>query len=108
MTEVTTQQEQSKEVTSNANQPAGNPGTQPSGIQISDLQTILNIIDLASSRGAFKAAELTAVGGIADKLNAFLSEIAAQAKAQEEQKPAEAKAEATPEASTDAPAEASK
>tara|TARA_B100001057_G_scaffold261589_1_gene261836 strand:- start:504 stop:830 length:327 start_codon:yes stop_codon:yes gene_type:complete len=108
MTEVTTQQEQSKEVTSNANQPAENPGTQPSGIQISDLQTILNIIDLASSRGAFKAAELTAVGGIADKLNAFLSEIAAQAKAQEEQKPAEAKAEATPEASTDAPAEASK
>jgi hypothetical protein len=108
MTEVTTQQEQPKDVTSTAQQPAGNPGTQPTGIQITDLQTILNIIELASSRGAFKAAELTAVGGIADKLNMFLSEIAAQQKAQEEQKTTDAPAPAEAPAEAEATVEAGK
>ena len=103
-----------------------NAQQQPSGIQISDLQSILNIIDLASTRGAFKAAELTAVGSVADKISTFLSVIAKQQKekadaeasatSQEKpaeatataEKPAEAKAEAeaktTAEATTDAPA----
>jgi hypothetical protein len=84
---------------------------QPSGIQISDLQSILNIIDLASTRGAFKAAELTAVGSVADKISTFLSVIAKQQKEKADAEasasaPAEATAEATAEApaTTDAPA----
>jgi len=64
--------------------PAEMPGTQtPTGIQISDLQTILNIIDLASSRGAFRANELTQVGQIADKLGTFLRGLAEQEKAKQ-------------------------
>lgn len=62
---------------------------QPTGIQIADLQVILNIIDLASSRGAFRANELTNVGAIADKLGKFLSAIAEQQKQKEEQEKAD-------------------
>ena len=53
-------------------------------ITIADLDTLKNIVDLASSRGAFRGAELTQVGAIYDKLTAFLDAIIAQAKAQEE------------------------
>jgi len=50
----------------------------------------LNVIDVASSRGAFRANELTNVGGVADKLTKFLQHIADQQKAQAEaQKKAE-------------------
>ncbi len=79
---------------------------QPTGIQIVDLQTILNIIDLASSRGAFRANELTQVGSVADKLGAFLRTLAEQEKAkQEAEGTAEAVAEAPAEAVAEAPAE---
>ena len=53
-------------------------------ITIADLDTFRNIVDLASTRGAFRGAELTQVGAIYDKLTAFLDAIIAQAKAQEE------------------------
>ena len=76
---------------------------QPTGIQIADLQTILNIIDLASSRGAFRANELTQVGSIADKLGTFLRGLAEQEKAKQE---AEGSAEAEAPADATAPAEA--
>jgi hypothetical protein len=76
---------------------------QPTGIQITDLQTILNIIDLASSRGAFRAPELTQVGMIADKLGAFLRGLAEQEKAKQE---ADGSAEAEAPADVTAPAEA--
>ena len=52
-------------------------------ITIADLDTIKNIIDLASTRGAFRGAELTQVGVVYDKLTAFLEAVIAQAKAQE-------------------------
>jgi hypothetical protein len=52
-------------------------------ITIADLDTIKNIIDLASTRGAFRGAELTQVGVVYDKLSAFLEAIIEQAKAQE-------------------------
>lgn len=61
----------------------------PESISLQDLQVLLQIVDLASSRGAFRGAELTQVGAIFDKLNAFLSFIAAQQKAAQEQKAAE-------------------
>jgi uncharacterized protein YggE len=52
-------------------------------ITIADLDTIKNIIDLASTRGAFRGEELSQVGVVYDKLTAFLSAVIEQAKAQE-------------------------
>ena len=52
-------------------------------ITIADLDTIKNIIDLASTRGAFRGAELSQVGVVYDKLTVFLEAVIAQAKAQE-------------------------
>lgn len=56
----------------------------PDSISLNDLQVLLQIVDLASQRGAFRGAELTQVGAIFDKLNAFLTFIAEQQKAREE------------------------
>ena len=53
-------------------------------ITISDLDTVKNIINLASTRGAFQGAELSQVGAVYDKLTAFLEAVIEQAKAQEE------------------------
>ncbi len=54
-------------------------------ITIADLDMIKNIIDLASTRGAFRAAEMKQVGEVYDKLAAFLAAVVAQAQAQEPQ-----------------------
>jgi hypothetical protein len=60
-------------------------------ITIQDLDMLKNIIDLASSRGAFRAAEMKDVGEVYNKLSAFLEAVVAQAQAQEaESKNAEA------------------
>ena len=72
----------------------------PTQITIADLDTLRNIVDLASTRGAFRGAELTQVGAIYDKLTAFLDAIIAQAKAQEEANQA-----ATPAAATESQGE---
>ena len=56
-------------------------------VSITDL--IKNIIDLASTRGAFRAAEMKQVGEVYDKLTAFLAAVVAQAQAQETQEPAD-------------------
>lgn len=45
-------------------------------LNISDLQNIRAIIDTATRRGAFGAAELTAVGSVFDRLNTFLNAVA--------------------------------
>ena len=55
-------------------------------LTIADLDTIKNIIDLACTRGAFKAAEMKSVGDIYEKLSAFLDAVVAQQKAQEAEK----------------------
>lgn len=65
------------------------PGAVPESISLTDLQLLLNIVDLASKRGAFQGNELSQVGAIFDKLNSFLSYVAEQQAAQ-----AEAQAEA--------------
>lgn len=52
--------------------------TVPDSISLNDLQVLLQIVDLASQRGAFRGAELTQVGAIFDKLNAFLTFISEQ------------------------------
>lgn len=52
-------------------------------LTINDLNTIKSIIDLASSRGAFKAGqEMVAVGQTYAKLSSFLEAVAKQAEAQ--------------------------
>lgn len=58
--------------------------TTPTQITIADLNLLKNIVDLASTRGAFRAGEMTQVGEVYDKLSKFLEEIVAQAQAQEE------------------------
>ena len=52
-------------------------------ITIADLNTIKNIIDLASTRGAFRAAEMQEIGEIYNRLTQFLDAVIAQAQAQE-------------------------
>lgn len=52
-------------------------------ITVADLNLLKNIIDLASTRGAFRAAELKEIGEVYNKLAAFLDAIVAQAAAQE-------------------------
>jgi len=56
-------------------------GTQPPDLTINDLNSLKTIIDIASSRGAFKPTEMIAVGQTYTKLAAFLEMIAKQADA---------------------------
>jgi len=48
-------------------------------LQIVDLQALLQVVDVLSSRGAVKPEEMSAVGAIRDKLATFLSEVPAAA-----------------------------
>lgn len=54
-------------------------------LNINDLVQLRGIIELASQRGAFQAAELSAVGATYDKLTRFLAQLEQQAKAVESQ-----------------------
>ena len=47
-------------------------------LNISDLASMKQIIDIASARGAFKAAEMEAVGKVYNKLSNFLSQVTAK------------------------------
>ena len=53
-------------------------------ITVADLDALRSIVDIAASRGAFQAAELSQVGAVYDKLTAFLNSVVAQAKAAQE------------------------
>jgi hypothetical protein len=60
-----------------AQQAVPQAGQQPStDLNISDLVALKSIIEVASQRGAFKAAELEAVGKTFNKLNNFLESVA--------------------------------
>jgi hypothetical protein len=52
-------------------------------ITVADLNLLKNIIDLASTRGAFRAAEMKQIGEVYEKLEIFLESVVAQAAAQE-------------------------
>lgn len=52
-------------------------------LSITDLAVLKNVIDIAASRGAFKANEMKSVGEVYDKLTAFLQLVVAQAESQE-------------------------
>jgi len=51
----------------------------PPLLSIADLTAIKQIIDLACSRGAFRASEVKAVGEAFEKLDAFLTAVTEQA-----------------------------
>lgn len=51
-------------------------------LTVQDLQALKNIIDVASQRGAFKPNEMVVVGQTYNKLEQFLTAIAAQQKEQ--------------------------
>jgi hypothetical protein len=72
MTEETTAQA--------AAQAAPQAATEANELTISDLAAMKSIIDIASSRGAFKPAEMMAVGQTYAKLTAFLDTVAKQPK----------------------------
>jgi hypothetical protein len=47
-------------------------------LTVDDLAAIRTILDLAATRGAFRATELTSVGVVYDKLNNFLNSLSNQ------------------------------
>ena len=59
--------------------------TTPPQITISDLVTIKDLIDVACSRGAFRANEMTSVGEVYDRLTGFLNTVIASAQAEANQ-----------------------
>jgi len=65
-------------------QPAAEGQTPPAGpeLTINDLSAVKTIIDVAVSRGAFKAAEMESVGKVYNKLNTFLESVAPANKGQ--------------------------
>ena len=54
---------------------ATQPSAQPE-FSISDLQNLRAIVDLSAKRGTFTGAELSSVGQVYDRLNAFLNAVA--------------------------------
>ena len=54
-------------------QPAGQTGAD---LSIADLKNLATIIDVASTRGAFRANEMATVGVMFNKLSAFLAKVA--------------------------------
>jgi hypothetical protein len=65
-------------------QPPAAEGAPPAGpeLTINDLSAVKTIIDVAVSRGAFKAAEMESVGKVYNKLNTFLESVAPANKGQ--------------------------
>ena len=53
-------------------------------LQLVDLQNLLAIIDIASTRGAFKGPELSQVGAVFDRVAKFLQSVAPKTEPQEQ------------------------
>jgi len=51
-------------------------GTAAQELSINDLKNLRTIVDMAVRRGAFGAAEVSAVGATFDRINAFLNAVA--------------------------------
>ena len=56
--------------------PAQAPQPDPTALSIGDLKNLSTILDVASTRGAFKAGEMAGVGFLYNKLQAFLAKVA--------------------------------
>ena len=64
--------------------------TQPAtDLNIGDLRNIALVIDVASTRGAFRANEMATVGLIYNKLQAFLAKVAPETKTEDATKKTE-------------------
>ena len=72
-------------------QTAQAPQPDPTALSIGDLKNLSVVLDVATTRGAFKAAELSAVGLIFDKLSKFLTSLDEQMAAQKEAEASEEK-----------------
>jgi len=79
MTEKVEKTEQQAQPAQTAQQESQKPD--PNELTINDLQAMKVIIDIASSRGAFKPNEMTVVGQTYTKLTAFLDQVAKQSEA---------------------------
>jgi hypothetical protein len=62
---------------------------EPVQLTIADLQLLSRIVDLASRRGAFQAAELSQVGDAYNKLSGFLAYVESMQKKEESAKSTE-------------------
>jgi hypothetical protein len=58
------------------------PKQDPNELTLNDLNAMKVIIDIASSRGAFKPAEMTVVGQTYTKLTTFLEQVSKQSEKQ--------------------------
>lgn len=73
--------EETKEATKPEDGSVETPQAQPPALTVADLRNIRTIIDISSSRGAFRGAELKTVGEVFDKLDTFLKAVDAKAQA---------------------------
>jgi hypothetical protein len=70
--------------------PALNICMENASLTLADMASLKNLIEAATARGAFRANEMSTVGNIYDKLDAFLTATQAQlAQQAEAQQPAE-------------------
>tara|TARA_Y100001949_G_scaffold39978_1_gene32384 strand:+ start:231 stop:458 length:228 start_codon:yes stop_codon:yes gene_type:complete len=53
------------------------------GLHVDDINLIRQVIEIASTRGAFQAGELKAVGEVYEKVTAFLNEVQANEQGKE-------------------------
>jgi len=53
-------------------------------LSLGDIGAIVSIIDICSKRGAFEGSELETVGGLRNRISAFLAQAAPQAEEEEE------------------------
>jgi len=65
--------------------PAQAPQPDPTALSIGDLKNLSTVLDVASTRGAFKANEMAGVGFLYNKLQAFLAKVAPEQKPAEQQ-----------------------
>jgi hypothetical protein len=63
------------------------PAAESAELNINDLNAMKVIIDIASSRGAFKPNEMAVVGQTYNKLTTFLDQVAKQAEASKTAQP---------------------
>ena len=70
----------------------GSAGTGPTAdqgqITLNDLAVLLQVVNLATERGAFRANELTQVGSVYDKVQTFLAKVEAEQNNKAEQEAA--------------------
>ena len=92
--------------------PAEAPAQNDPALSLDELNMLMQIVDLAVQRGAFRGSEASQVGAVFDKLSSFLGAVAqaqqadAEAGAEaSEEAPAEAEAPAESEAPVDTPEE---